>query len=360
MLKVNRKKHDEFENEYAEMALKVMESKRLEGYDDIADEDWPSFVLREFYEKIVEYGLADEMGLEKLSDQVVERSLDDIRYFIKKLLLATPEQIHRAHIYLKSMKKNLNSESPDISKDTFLQSFQKTYYRAMCERKDERGVKYNVRILKSLGIRSCPYCGCEYIGGRGKKILGAELDHFVNKTDYPFFALCLYNLIPSCSACNNHKRKADDLELISPFEEKADFDSNIGIRLHSRPFVREEDGTYHESSIEVRVISDRYSEEYDRYKKNIKVFALQDIYEDFEDEAALYLDRMVRYPGTQVEEIEQILAMDGIDEWQSRVRYRHRLEQDLFLDRCAEGTEQSKKPESKMYTDLYRTYRQKN
>ena len=107
MLKVNRKKHDEFENEYAEMALKVMESKRLEGYDDIADEDWPSFVLREFYEKIVEYGLADEMGLEKLSDQVVERSLDDIRYFIKKLLLATPEQIHRAHIYLKSMKKNL-------------------------------------------------------------------------------------------------------------------------------------------------------------------------------------------------------------------------------------------------------------
>lgn len=355
MIRIDRKKHSEFENEYADRALDVITSKKFKDFSHIADEDWAYYVLSEFYAKVKKYGLIDEMGLKRLNEPVTQDSLEDLRCFMKRFLLATPEQIHKAHVLLEEMKPSKGFA--EFSEDSFLKCFQESDYRALCDCTDNNGVKYNVRILRSLGIRSCPYCGCEYIGGRGKKILGAELDHFVNKRDYPFFALCLYNLIPSCSACNNHKSKDDYLELVSPFEEKADFDANIGIRIYSRPYVRVANEECHKSFIAVKVTADRDSEEYGRYKRNIKEFNLEDIYEGLELEASLYMERMIQYPKTQVEELERILAMGEIDEWQSRVRYRHQLEKDLFLNQCAEGEEQAGKTMSKMYTDLYRTYR---
>ena len=367
MFRIDRNKHSGFEDDYADLALGVITSNKFKEYSHIADSDWAYFVLSEFYKKAKEYGLIDTMGLEKISEPVTKDSMDDLRCFMKSFLLAKPEQIHKAHEHLKPIHdayvsvKRKKAMPPagfsDFSEDLFLKCFQENDYKAMCNRTDSDGVKYNVRILRSLGIRSCPYCGCEYIGGRGTKILGAELDHFVNKSMYPFFALCLYNLIPSCSACNNHKSAADDLDLVSPLEEKADFDSNIGIRIHSRPYVRVADEMYHESCMAVKVTADRDSDEYSRYKRNIQLFNLEDIYDGFEREAALYMEKMTRYPKTQVEELERILAMGEIDEWQSRVRYRHQLEKDLFLDQCAQGEEQAGKPVSKMYTDLYRTYR---
>lgn len=61
-------------------------------------------------------------------------------------------------------------------------------------------------LVNSLGVRICPYCNRSYmdiiIDTEGKT--RPELDHFYLKSVYPFLALSIYNLIPSCHICNSN------------------------------------------------------------------------------------------------------------------------------------------------------------
>lgn len=61
--------------------------------------------------------------------------------------------------------------------------------------------KVSVSLLQYLNITVCPYCNRNFINSRDQ-LLGAQLDHFYNKKTFPFLAVSLYNLIPSCSTCN--------------------------------------------------------------------------------------------------------------------------------------------------------------
>lgn len=68
-----------------------------------------------------------------------------------------------------------------------------------------------VELSCMLNIKVCPYCNHNftlYIDILGKtKMKGLfQLDHFYDKSDYPYLSMSLYNLIPSCSSCNHQKR----------------------------------------------------------------------------------------------------------------------------------------------------------
>ena len=85
--------------------------------------------------------------------------------------------------------------------------------------------KINVELVHRYGIRSCPYCNENYIFNRNKSAV-AQLDHFYPRSVYPIFSVCLYNLVPACSACNNKK---EEKEIgISPHDNLCDF-SNLKI-----------------------------------------------------------------------------------------------------------------------------------
>lgn len=81
--------------------------------------------------------------------------------------------------------------------------------------------KLRQRLLASA--ESCPYCGFGEV---------RDLDHYLPKADYSELAIYPKNLIPSCSACNNAKRRivpgagaAHGPGLIHPyFETLADVD----------------------------------------------------------------------------------------------------------------------------------------
>lgn len=67
-----------------------------------------------------------------------------------------------------------------------------------------------IRLIEKLNVTSCPYCNHEYVLNfeykvDNKQIAALELDHFFDKGTYPFLALSLFNLIPSCHICNNRK-----------------------------------------------------------------------------------------------------------------------------------------------------------
>lgn len=92
---------------------------------------------------------------------------------------------------------------------------------------DYKNLASNVRlrsVIELLGVRVCPYCGRAFTGAvrrkSGKLIRTDQLDHFLPKSKYPQLALSLWNLIPSCGACNN--RKSDDCEedILYPYAEE--------------------------------------------------------------------------------------------------------------------------------------------
>ena len=130
MFRIDRNKHSGFEDDYADLALKVITSTKFEKYSYIPDSDWPYFVLSEFYKKAKEYGLIDKMGLGKIREPVTKDSMDDLRCFMKSFLLAKPEQIHKAHEHLKPIHdayvsvKRKKAMPPagfsDFSEDLFL------------------------------------------------------------------------------------------------------------------------------------------------------------------------------------------------------------------------------------------------
>ena len=78
----------------------------------------------------------------------------------------------------------------------------------------------NNLILQKSELSVCPYCNENYIINRGSNHTSAQLDHFWNKKNNPIFSICLYNLIPSCYACNHVKGR---MPLnISPFNPNID------------------------------------------------------------------------------------------------------------------------------------------
>lgn len=66
------------------------------------------------------------------------------------------------------------------------------------------------KLCEKSEFNFCPYChiaGIEtHVKGEGKKYR-PNLDHYIGKSDYPFLALTLGNLIPCCEKCNGPQMK---------------------------------------------------------------------------------------------------------------------------------------------------------
>ncbi|MFT5660743.1 MAG: hypothetical protein ACI9TV_001385 [Sulfurimonas sp.] len=65
-------------------------------------------------------------------------------------------------------------------------------------------------LAEKLNINVCPYCNKNYTYTvidksskiKKKQYTRPDIDHFLPKETYPYFALSIYNLIPSCLICN--------------------------------------------------------------------------------------------------------------------------------------------------------------
>jgi len=70
------------------------------------------------------------------------------------------------------------------------------------------------KFVSLLNLRICPYCGRAFIYSvqqlGNKTVVKPQIDHFLPKSKYPFFALSFMNLIPSCQTCNMKDCKGDN------------------------------------------------------------------------------------------------------------------------------------------------------
>lgn len=84
----------------------------------------------------------------------------------------------------------------------------------------KRETAYN--ICHKQGVTVCPYCNRSYIMTLEKNCVRPQFDHYFPKSIYPYLALSLYNLIPSCSICNMAKSNMDTYKtpILYPYEEE--------------------------------------------------------------------------------------------------------------------------------------------
>ena len=110
-----------------------------------------------------------------------------------------------------------NANNSKYSYKNYLENF------VFCFEKINGKEKEAYKFVRTIGAKACPYCNRNYVQvieeTKGNKYhIRPALDHFKNKSDYPFLALSMRNLVQSCSYCNARKGKTDDV-LLYPYKE---------------------------------------------------------------------------------------------------------------------------------------------
>ena len=86
-------------------------------------------------------------------------------------------------------------------------------------------------LQQQLGVKVCPYCNRMYTTTLfGKDKIRPDFDHFYPQSEYAYFSVSLFNLIPSCSMCNKKKganaeifyKKGKNVSIIYPYDESFD------------------------------------------------------------------------------------------------------------------------------------------
>lgn len=147
------------------------------------------------------------------------------------------------------------------------------------------------RMLVDLDVLVCPYCNRTYTFTVWKKYKGKkatiksrpQFDHYLPKSLYPYFAISLFNLIPSCSLCN--QAKGDSVEkTLYPYSDEfgerirfqtrgeKNFDYLLGVEAARHKF-------------EVKIVADDMLDEdlKERLENSKKAFHLEELYNGHKD-----------------------------------------------------------------------------
>ena len=159
-----------------------------------------------------------------------------------------------------------------------------------------REIRYDISCLMKIAV--CPYCNRQYITIVNNVEKGtATFDHFYREATYPIFKLSLYNLVPSCYACNSVLKGTDDKEHLNPwFMEKEEVEFDVEFYKDEEHFLKSfyfgyGNSRYTEAKIEVKnaragdISTDN----------SIDVFALKDVYEVHTQYAAKFAVKAQKY-----------------------------------------------------------------
>ncbi|ROR41002.1 hypothetical protein [Caminibacter pacificus] len=137
--------------------------------------------------------------------------------------------------------------------------------------------KWGYKLIELTNTSVCPYCNRNYvfnfIKDKNKYVTTVELDHYYPKEKYPFLALNLYNLIPSCRTCN-HKKRNDDRRHLHPFFDDIDKELKFSLKLINSNFYYSKEGF----DIEINLVNNNK-----RAENHIDVFNLESIYKKHKD-----------------------------------------------------------------------------
>ncbi|WP_052444711.1 HNH endonuclease [Flammeovirga sp. OC4] len=195
-------------------------------------------------------------------------------------------------------------------------------------------------FVKSLNLPVCPYCNRQYISIEGNdKLKGTrpDIDHFFPKSKYPYFALSIYNLIPSCKVCNSSFKGAKDffiLEHIHPYFEN--FGSGAVFKMEG------ETETYFNNVNQFNLKLINSHTEKEKVENSNHTFKLENLYDNNHKDYALEIyQKAEAYPEDYLKSLEGVFNKPIKD----NIR--------LLIGNYISKNDFSKRPLSKLTRDLF-------
>jgi len=145
-------------------------------------------------------------------------------------------------------------------------------------------------FIKKLNIQTCPYCNRNYIFNFTKKNqqeTTAQLDHFFDKSKYPYLAISIYNLIPSCNVCNQRKSSKQE-NIFYPYEES--FNDSVKFKYKYNNL----------SDIEIKFDIKSNKE---KANNHIEIFNLEHLYNEHTDIVLELIQKREIYSDTYIDEL---------------------------------------------------------
>jgi len=187
----------------------------------------------------------------------------------------------------------------------------------------------------NIEVHTCYFCNIEFINKFStltKTKNGFTLDHFMDKGTYPYLALSLYNLVPSCYVCNSKVKGTQPIGGVAPTSQKFDFDDKVKFKTFlSNPNLQVDD----EADIELFLKED-FSDKYQNY---LQVLELDGRYDYHKYRVIEMIQKRKDYPDSRIKEFAQ-LTQKTVEE----------VKQDLFGIYLKEDL--NKRPLSKLIKDI--------
>jgi len=191
---------------------------------------------------------------------------------------------------------------------------------------------------ENLDISVCYYCNIDYINSYNvekKKKNKFTLDHYYDKSTYPYLALSLYNFVPSCYACNSKLKGTEEFKNLSPSSVKFDFDQKVKFKLYLTDSCKDLN-IKAKDNIDIQ-LKERYSNEYEKY---IKVFKLNERYQAHKDIVFEMITNAELYPESRLKELQDLTG----------IPYQE-IKKDIF-QLIDDEVDLSKEPFSKLKRDM--------
>jgi len=190
---------------------------------------------------------------------------------------------------------------------------------------------------EQVEVHVCYFCNIEYINKftthdeRVKN--GFTLDHFMSKADYPYLALSLYNLVPSCYTCNSPKVKGkNEVNTLSPTSSSFDFHEKVKFKT----FMQNEHLQIEKDKDFALLLKEDFSDVYEQY---IEVFELDGRYAYHKQKVIEMINKRKEYPNSRIKELANLTQ-----------KTEEEVKQDLFGEYL--NDELHKRPLSKLVCDI--------
>jgi len=237
-------------------------------------------------------------------------NIQDINSIIKKKLKGYSEEIDLKELITMDVKElsKLKSYIDDHKAVTSLNTTEKDYFYTLYTRLKK------ATYIQDLDITVCPYCNRNYIQNFTRKNsleATAQLDHFFDKKTYPYFAVSIYNLVPSCQTCNQRKSTKQN-EIYHPFVESLSDDLKFQLIVKDYEFL------YNENSID---IEKKVLNNHNKVESHIETFNIDNLYKNHKDiileliqKAEIYNDSYIdelfnHYEGTLFKNREDLMRL---------------------------------------------------
>ncbi len=189
---------------------------------------------------------------------------------------------------------------------------------------------------QNVKVHTCYYCNIDFINifkKQNELKNGFTLDHVLEKADYSYFALSLYNLVPSCYVCNSKVKDSKiPFDNFSPTNKNFDFNEKVKFKsfiINTNLQIKKEEDFY------IKLI-ENFSNKFDDYVTSLN---LNNRYDYHKYKVLEMIEKRRKYPDSRIKELANLTTQSVED-----------IKQDLFGIYIKE--ELHIKPLSKLIKDI--------